>query len=310
MKLFLIRIIQFGTAVVIVYFFLALCTANIPALETRWDLRPNFAHSNSAKMRLQSFDSFCKERAGETVNVILGSSVAHHGIDPQVLGRNWFNAATQAQNIMLSQIFADALWDAALRHEVQLDTILFDIYPYMQQGYMIESGDATWDMATSLPWKQLVSNRDFLLDKNAFSRLNARIINYLPNLTRTPSILTPSNELLPILRGHHKLKKRSEFSFAYPQNDFRTIDSSIILMSFKYPEQSNIALLNPPTLHANHKNALMESAKWLQQYQLIEGYLCNEVMDSTYFNDSHHMNEDGARVYSTWLRAQQLSNRP
>lgn len=73
--------------------------------------------------KLELFNKFIGKK--ESINLILGSSMAQHAVDPIILGENWFNFATGAQNIYESYIFLNYY-----KEKVKFDTILISLKPF------------------------------------------------------------------------------------------------------------------------------------------------------------------------------------
>lgn len=83
----------------------------------------DFFEKSVFNKKLELFNQFIEDR--QSINLILGSSIVQHAINPESLGRDWFNFATGAQNIYESYIFLNYY-----KEKIQIDTILISLKPF------------------------------------------------------------------------------------------------------------------------------------------------------------------------------------
>lgn len=303
MRSFIKGILLLSVFMIITYLIVAWMCAHVPFLEQRWSRGiPNWAQETSSGEKLKVFNLFCESHKGGPINCIVGSSTALHGINPKALGPNWFNAATRGQNLLATEAYVEILHAIAEVNDVTIDTIVIDVYPELQQAWVVKKMDAVEDMAQSIPLNALFKHRSTFLQGRYGSRLHARIVHQLkrPSLKKSDS----SVHATWLEFAGYEPMETVEFQDDHPLLWDNVLSPSIAdMQTLELPCQT-LVLHNPPTIHANHRPELLQLAPWLSEYSWIDGHTCTDIMDTTYFRDDHHMNDHGAQHYSAWLKAQ------
>lgn len=303
MRSFLKGIQLFSVVVIITYLIVVWLCAHLPFLEQRWSRGiPNWAEETSAGEKLKVFNSFCESHKGDSINCIVGSSTALHGINPKILGNNWFNASTRGQNLIVSEAYVEILHDIAEANDVRFDTIILDVYPELQQEWVVNKMDAVEDMALSIPLNPLFKHQSIFLHGRFSSRLHARLVYHLKRHSTQISNNTAQDSWREF-SGYEPLKSVA-FQDDRPLLWDNLLSPSIVDLRLLNLHCQALVLHNPPTIHKNHRPELLHSMPWLHNYTWIDGHACTDILDTAYFHDDHHMNDHGAQLYSAWVKSQ------
>lgn len=257
---------------------------------------PNWANDYSAGQKLVDFKHFCRRSKGMSVNVILGSSTSLHGIDPRLLGESWFNASTRGQNLMVSTMYAGLLRDAANSCNKTIDTLLLDVYPELNQEWVVNKQDAVEDMVQSLPLVLIIQN-PCLLTPDPFRKIHARTVNFFrskESKKRTSQLNIDQDNGYESLQAH-------AYSDANPLVWHGVIHAGINFDIHTSDVAQTIIYHNPPTLHTNHITDFLDAVPPPKESQWIDGHVCRDQLELTDFNDDHHLNLIGAQKYSKLL---------
>ena len=177
-----------------------------------------------------------------------------------------------------------------------------DVYPEIQQEWVVKKMDAVEDMVQSIPLTALLKHQSTFLQGRYGSRLHARIVHQF----KRPSLKKSDNTVHYIWEEFAGYEPMNTVAF---QDDHsllwdNVLSPSIVDMEVLDLHCQALVLHNPPTIHLNHRPELLQLAPWLSEHPWIDGHACSDVMDTAYFSDDHHMNDRGAELYSAWVKTQ------
>ena len=178
-----------------VVFYLVFTTiySQIPALEKRWNQGiPNWISESSFSVQMEDFEAFCDSNKGKNVNLILGSSTALHGINPEILGENWYSLASRGQNPFVTDIVLKIAESTCEKHLIDIDTVLIDIYPELCQEWVFNKADALEHLALTAQLSDILPHATSVFQDGGIRRIHSAI-SFRLNNTDNSNRITATN---------------------------------------------------------------------------------------------------------------------
>lgn len=281
---------------ILVYFVFTSLYLRIPVLKERWNQGiPNWIYSSHFAETIDDFQKFCRDQQGTSINLILGSSTALHGIEPSQLGENWYSLATRGQNPHVSEIILGMAETKCAPLGIEIDTILIDVYPEFCQSWVYDKGDALTHLALTAEISD-IAPFSFQIFRNG----GLRRIHNAVSFRLGPKNDSPESKSTQKLRGFEAHHDSGWKAFDLPFDG--VFDANCIESIEKVSNRNGTTIfINPPVLHPNHLLSLQShitntTTLWL------DANTNRTFLDSSLFFDDHHLNHRGARAYTKWIK--------
>jgi len=298
MTRFLQKAIGFLAMSVVFYLVLTTIYSQIPALEKRWNQGiPNWISESSFSLKMDDFESFCASTKGKNVNLILGSSTALHGINPEILGDNWYSLASRGQNPFVTDIVLKIAESTCEEHLIDIDTVLIDIYPEFCQEWVFNKADALEHLALTAQLSDILPHATSVFQDGGIRRIHSAI-SFRLNNTDNSNRVTATNA-----RGYEEVANaghNEQFKVPWKEDAHQFCLQSIAELDSK---NETTIFVNPPVLHQNHLNDLRNQLKSSISSPWVDANTNRQFTDSTLFFDDHHLNDDGATLYTHWIKS-------
>ena len=246
---------------------------------------------------MENFESFCDSNKGKNVNLILGSSTALHGINPEILGDNWYSLASRGQNPFVTDIVLKIAENTCEKHLIDIDTVLIDIYPELCQEWVFNMADALEHLALTAQLSDILPHATSVFQDGGIRRIHSAI-SFRLNNTDNSNRVTATNA-----RGYEAVANtghNEQFKVPWKEDAHQFCLQSIAELDSK---NETTIFVNPPVLHQNHLNDLRNQLKSSISSPWVDANTNRQFTDSTLFFDDHHLNDDGATLYTHWIKS-------
>jgi len=295
---FLINVIAFGTFCPLIYLAFTFVYLQFPTIEKKWTQGiPNWISESSFQTQMDRFESFCASNEREHINLILGSSTALHGINPEILGDNWYSLASRGQNPFVTSIVLEIAQAICQQHEASIDTLVIDVYPEFCQEWVFEKADALEHLALTSELSTMLPHALQIFHGGGIRRLNSAFSYRVKHLT-SPKVTQKKRNL-----GYEAVKP-APWKNLFPV-PWKGAIAPTCLKSIKQLDSSasTTFFLSPPVLHENHTKNLQSQLNPFIASPWLDANTNSQFKDSTLFSDDHHLNDVGATLNTNWIKS-------
>ena len=205
--------------------------------------------------------------------------------------------ASRGQNPFVTDIVLKIAESTCEKHLIDIDTVLIDIYPEFCQEWVFNKADALEHLALTAQLSDILPHATSVFQDGGIRRIHSAI-SFRLNNTDNSNRVTATNA-----RGYEEVANaghNEQFKVPWKEDAHQFCLQSIAELDSK---NETTIFVNPPVLHQNHLNDLRNQLKSSISSTWLDANTNRQFTDSTLFFDDHHLNDDGATLYTHWIKS-------